>query len=250
MGCRSRVPVRELRGDGLAEDDRTRLAQRRHAGRILRRSEPGVGARAMGGRLIAGVDDVLDADRHTVQRSGGSNAVARPGLLEREARIDVGPGRHHRFARFDPGETCADERLGAQIAVCDEGRSRGGGESGWVIGHWFVSACVVAVAVVRRSTSRRGTRGHAESGRGRSISTMATPSRLGGPRSSIRIARIVAKEKHPDADMARAAVSPEGRGEDSRPSMPLPAPDDARTPDCVSGETTGVHAGLPSWPHI
>ena len=64
----ARLGSGELGGHRLADDDGAGVAQRRDAGRVLFRAPAGKQRRAHFGRHVDGLDDVLDADRHAVDR--------------------------------------------------------------------------------------------------------------------------------------------------------------------------------------
>ena len=69
VGGRSGRHAGELAGDGLAEDHRAGGARRARRRRRRRRAVAAIDRRAHLGRQVDGVDDVLDADRHAVQRA-------------------------------------------------------------------------------------------------------------------------------------------------------------------------------------
>ena len=56
-----------------------------------------------------GVEDVLDADRHAVQRAPARLGIARAGLGQRVLAIDMAPGVQVAVARGDAGETSLDQ---------------------------------------------------------------------------------------------------------------------------------------------
>src|SRR5262249_22092757 len=124
--------TREFGGDRLAHDHRAGGAHQRDDGRVARRRTPGVQRRAVLGRHVRGVDDVLDADRHAVQRSdrlsrqsmlvGGARLRQRVVGIEKRPRLDTGVG----FT--DARQTRSDVLLGRDHAVADQPRGVGGGE--------------------------------------------------------------------------------------------------------------------------
>ena len=78
---------------------------------------------------MLGVDDVLHADRHAVQRAArGRHAVERARLHQRVVGIDRGEGVHCRLARGDAVEAVAHDRLGGEFFGGDAFGDVGGGE--------------------------------------------------------------------------------------------------------------------------
>src|SRR5260370_36456841 len=74
-------------GDGLPDDDWAGLAQRGAARTIPFGAEAGEQRRAVFGRHVGGLDDVLDADRHAVDlRARPTRAPARGRLVGSCAR--------------------------------------------------------------------------------------------------------------------------------------------------------------------
>ena len=71
-----RVAAAEGDGDRLAEDRRPALPESEHRGGVLLRAVPGEQRRAVLGRHVDGIDQVLDADREPVD---GGQRGARPG---------------------------------------------------------------------------------------------------------------------------------------------------------------------------
>ena len=104
----------KLRGRRLAENDRAHLAQGLNAGRIAAGMKSLPHGRALAGRHVLGLDDVLDADGHAVDgRESRVRAPTSLGLL--------GPGKrslardmHERIElgreRIKPGKTGAHLR--------------------------------------------------------------------------------------------------------------------------------------------
>ena len=62
---------------------------------------PVVDRRAVTGRHIDGVDQILDGDRDAVKRTAGPFAVALPGRRQRLLAIEILPGADHRLPRVD-----------------------------------------------------------------------------------------------------------------------------------------------------
>src|SRR3990172_6619573 len=96
---------RKLGGNGLAEDPAAGFAHLRHARRITRRPVTAVDWRTVLGRHVAGVDYVFHADRNAVQPALRRLAVALPRLLQREFRVDEGPGANRVLALLDAFQT-------------------------------------------------------------------------------------------------------------------------------------------------
>ena len=117
---RRRLVGGELGRHGLAEDHRALLAQPGHAVRVAGRAPAGVDRRAVGGRHVGGVDDVLDADRQAVQRPARLLVVALPRRRDRLVGVDVRPRVQLALALADPLQALAHELLGAQLAFIEE----------------------------------------------------------------------------------------------------------------------------------
>ena len=107
----ARLHPGELGGHRLAEDDRAGLAQRRDARAVALAAKAVEQRRAVPGRHVAGFDDVLDADRHAVDRrkrlarppAPGRAIGRRPGggEIERDEGPDLRlPGVEPRDAAF------------------------------------------------------------------------------------------------------------------------------------------------------
>ena len=121
----------ELGGHRLAEDDRARRPQDRHRRGVGRRAVAGIDRRAHPGRHVGGIEDVLDPDRHAVERPGRfCGGIASVGLGEREVGIEERPGPDNVLALGDAREAGAHHRLRGGPAVGD--RARGLGAAGGV----------------------------------------------------------------------------------------------------------------------
>jgi hypothetical protein len=123
---------RELRSDRLAEHDPTRHARERDAGGICPGPVSLIGLGAVGGRHVAGIHDVLDADRDTVERATPWTPIERLGRRDRLLRIEMLPGADGRLALRDPIEIGAQERLGREAAAFDAADGIDGCETGQV----------------------------------------------------------------------------------------------------------------------
>ena len=99
----------EFRGHGLAHDHRAGAAQQSHHCRIAIRQASGVQHRAILGGHVGGVDDVLDAHRHAVQRarreSCGALLVGAPRLSQDMLRVEKCPGLYLTLAFLDLFQT-------------------------------------------------------------------------------------------------------------------------------------------------
>jgi hypothetical protein len=115
----ARRHVRELGGDGLPEQHRTGPARERNARRVPVRPMSLVDGRAVLGRHVAGIDDVLHAEGHAVKQSAPAASVERACLRERCVRVKVVPGLNLRLARCDAVETRAHHRLAGGAARAD-----------------------------------------------------------------------------------------------------------------------------------
>ena len=93
---RTRVEIGELRRHGLAEDDCAGRPQPHHGGGIAVRAPPGKQRRAAFGRIVGGIEDVLDADRNAVQRTDrqpiAATLVERARLRERVVTVEMDEG--------------------------------------------------------------------------------------------------------------------------------------------------------------
>ena len=121
IGGFARREIGELGRDGLAEGYAAGAPDHRHAGGIGTRPVALVDGRAVGGRHVGGVDDVLDADGHAVQRAARRFAVARPRLGHRPVAIEIGPGADLALARGDAVEARPHQVLRGDLARGDGG---------------------------------------------------------------------------------------------------------------------------------
>ena len=128
VGGRPRRHAGEFASDGLAENHRAGRAHERDASGVGRRPMPAIDRRAHFGRQVGGVDDVLDADRHAVERTTGGAAVERPRLAQRKLGIDRGPGVNCLLALADARQAIAQHRLAGQLAGPSGARDLGGRE--------------------------------------------------------------------------------------------------------------------------
>ena len=73
--------------------------------------------RAIGGRHVDGVDQILDRDRDPVQRPSRRFRIAPSRGRQRLLAIEVLPGANHRLARLDAVEIGSDQCLGSNPAL-------------------------------------------------------------------------------------------------------------------------------------
>ena len=121
-----RVAIGELGRVGLAEDDGARVAQPGDKGRIAGRERVGEGRRTGRGGHARDVDEVLDPDRHAVERPERPPAtdvrVATGRLVQGRRRIQVRPGLDRGLERLDPFEARLGERDRGPLAELDPPR--------------------------------------------------------------------------------------------------------------------------------
>ena len=155
---RSRMEIGEFGGDGLADDHGTGVAQPLDHMRVLIGPAPGQERRAAFGRIVAGVDDVLDPDRNAVQRTQrhapALALVERARLRDGMVGIEMGEGADFRIDRGDTVEAGAGIFLGRDRAARDFGygmRGSPGGEIG--CGHVQASVTRQISRLARESRS-------------------------------------------------------------------------------------------------
>ena len=116
----------EFGGDGLSHDHRTGFAQRGDARGIALGTEACEQWRAVLGRHVGGLDDVLDADRHAVdlgQRPALAPAGRGPvGGRARACEVEIDEGADPGLERREIGET-AFEKIARRVVAC--GKARG-----------------------------------------------------------------------------------------------------------------------------
>src|SRR5438067_12346073 len=78
---------------------------------------PAIDWRAVGGRHVDGVDQILDRDRDAVQRTARRLGVAPPGGSESLVAVEVFPGADHRLALLDAVEAGIRQGFGGDPAV-------------------------------------------------------------------------------------------------------------------------------------
>ena len=114
-------------GDGLSDDDRAGLAQRGNARAIAFGAEAGEQRRAVFGRHVGGLDDVLDADRHAVDvRARPARPPARGRLVGSSARtleVEIDEGADLGLERGDIGKA-AFEEVARRVGAAGKARRR------------------------------------------------------------------------------------------------------------------------------
>ena len=144
--------VGEFGRDGLAHDRAAGHAQQRDAGGVGERAVAAVDRRAVLGRHVDGVDDVLDPDRQPGEQARPAGAVGLARLGQCLLRVEPGPGLH-RLPLRGPLQAGAHQRLGGQRAGAEPARSPRRRKAG--------SAAVIAVlpgAVLPRARYRAASR--------------------------------------------------------------------------------------------
>ena len=120
----------ELGGHHFPEDHRARLAQSRNAGGVATGAAADKQRRALPGRHVGGLDDVLDAERHPVdRRQGPAGAPARRRAVRSRARggdIVADKGSNAGFERLQTSKA-AFEKFARRVEASREIR-RGGKE--------------------------------------------------------------------------------------------------------------------------
>ena len=120
---RAGMVIRELGGHRLADDDRAGRAQLGDHGGVVPRPAAAADRRAEFGRVIRGIDDVLDRDRDAVQRPDRvalrAALVERARLRERVLAVEMDERLDLAVEGFDAVETGADIILGRNGAAGD-----------------------------------------------------------------------------------------------------------------------------------
>src|SRR5260221_2134498 len=107
----------KLGSDGLAEYEPARRSRERHTGGVGSGLKALIGSGAVSGRHVAGIHDVLDADRDAVERPAPRAAVERLSCGQRLFRIEMLPGANDWLALDDALEIGAGQRFGGQAAA-------------------------------------------------------------------------------------------------------------------------------------
>ena len=116
------MKVRVFGRNGLAEDNGSVGAQSGHRECILTRRAAGPHGRAELGRHVVRIEDVLDADRHAVQRTKRlalhAMQIGCLSLPHREIAVEKCPGLDVRIDLVDPREAIVHQlgRLDAAVA--------------------------------------------------------------------------------------------------------------------------------------
>ena len=112
----------------LAHDHAAGHAQQRDAGGVGERPVAAIDRRAVLGRHVDGVDDVLDPDRHAGEQPGSSGAIGGARLRQRLLRIEPGPGLDRSALASARSRQARVKRLGGQLAGRELRDGLGGGE--------------------------------------------------------------------------------------------------------------------------
>ena len=117
----------KLGGHGLADDDRARLAQCRDTRAVTLGSPAGEQRRAILGRHVSGLDDVLDAEWHAVNRGALPAFGPAPSRVissrARPLEIKMHKGADLRLERSKISETALEKIARRVRAVCKTRRS-------------------------------------------------------------------------------------------------------------------------------
>ena len=111
----------ELGGHGLAEDQGAGRAQAAHHRRVRPRPAAGVEPGAVLGRLVGGVDDVLDADGNAGKRPARAGGIDCPRPLAGRGSVEVAPGPDRRLGLGNAGERRRAGRFRPLAAGADPG---------------------------------------------------------------------------------------------------------------------------------
>ncbi len=129
-----------LRHGELAEDHGAGRAQPRHDRRVLGGAEAAVDRHAGGGRRVAGPQQVLDGERHAVERAAapagrdlavgglrlGEGALGHDGLVSVQRGVERGDAVQHRPRQLGGGQVARGDPL-ARLDEAEEGEIVGGG---------------------------------------------------------------------------------------------------------------------------
>ena len=107
----------EFRGHGLADDDAAGAARQRHRGGVSAWLEAGIDRRAVLGREIGGIENVLEPDRQTAQRRQRQFCIVRG--LPRCHQVEHNEGADLLVARRDRLGTDIDDGARRQFAGVD-----------------------------------------------------------------------------------------------------------------------------------
>ncbi len=125
---------RKLGGDGLSQQDRARLAEQGDGGGVFHRPMSGVQDRAVLGRHVLRVEDVLDPHRNAVERTERlpfpPRQVRRARLVQGMTGVQVRPGADPLLERRDAVEAGAHQRFGGDPAVADRPGRLDGAQEG------------------------------------------------------------------------------------------------------------------------
>src|SRR5258706_8512289 len=124
VACLSGMKVRTFGRDRLAQNDSASSAQSRNHRSVNARRASAMQRRAVFGRHVRGVDDVLDADRYAAEGSGrltrAAQVIRGARLRKREILVEEGPGLNLRLCRANALEASADELFAAEASLLDQ----------------------------------------------------------------------------------------------------------------------------------
>ena len=106
----------KFRGHRLAQHDATGGAQQRHHGSVGCRLLTGIDWRAVGGRHVDRIEQVLDPDRQAVQQPAHGATVKHACLFQGSVGGEMAPGLDCGFTFFDPGQAGTYHLLGTDLA--------------------------------------------------------------------------------------------------------------------------------------
>ena len=129
IACGGRVQQREFGGGELAQDDRAGALKSRHRLGVVVGNEAGERLRATLGCKPGGIEDVLDSNRHAVERPAKAplasfavefgGGAARPRAIYRDPRLD------RAVEQIDPCKRRVDQLDGRDLVLADKtGRLR------------------------------------------------------------------------------------------------------------------------------
>ena len=123
IACLAWMEIGKFRRHRLADDDRSRLAQLADSGAVGIWPAPRKNRRTAFGRIVRGVEDVLDSDRNAVQRPGalatGLAAIERTRLRQRVLRIQMDESVDFALDSRNPLQAGARIVLGGNRAARD-----------------------------------------------------------------------------------------------------------------------------------
>jgi hypothetical protein len=122
IGGRRRRHAGKFAGRRFAQNNRAGATQKRNAGRVRERPIAVIDRRTHFCRHIERIDNVLDPDRHAVQRSAASFVIERARLSERQIRVEINPRLDDAVARRDAVHAIAYDGFACELARRDAPR--------------------------------------------------------------------------------------------------------------------------------